>query len=143
MSRVDHDSSGHMSADMFNEIQGMLRICIQLNDDDVELGLEYPWQIVKLGIRGELAYRACTETHYSLRDSLAALLLRANQGDRQNVGTERVVIMGQGPHQGIGSPFPSLMTRRFDRRSHIAPKIVMHISCPSPREEGDEGSDSD
>jgi hypothetical protein len=83
---------------MFDQVQGVLRICIQLNDDDVELELEYSWQIVKLGIRRELTDRARAETQYSVCHGLSALLLRANQGDRQNVSTECVGIVRKDRH---------------------------------------------
>jgi hypothetical protein len=83
---------------MFDQVQGVLRICIQLNDDDVELELEYSWQIVKLGIRRELTDRARAETQYSVCHGLSALLLRANQGNRQNVSTECVGIVRKDRH---------------------------------------------
>ena len=47
---------------MLNQVQGMLRVCIQFDDDHVELGLQDIRKIVELRIRRQLAYLACMET---------------------------------------------------------------------------------
>ena len=83
------------------------------------------------------------EAYNSLRNSLATLLLRANHGNGQNIGTEGVGFVRESRHQGFSPSSGSLIAWRFYRHPHITPESSCVAYAPSPREEGDDGSYGD
>ncbi len=66
---------------MLHEVQSLLRIRIQLHNDDVIPWIQHARHVVESRIGGELARDACLGAGKSTGHGFAALLLWPNEGD--------------------------------------------------------------
>ncbi len=92
--RIDHYGGRVLDADALHQFQGVFRIAVKVNDDDVECVLQKPGHIIKGGrISGELTDFSATTFCQSAGHSPAPLGIRADQRNRQEFGSNGVGII--------------------------------------------------
>ena len=92
--RIDHHGRHAIGADALHQFEGILRVTVQVDDDDVVI-LQQLWHFGKIGrIDRKLMDFHIRASGKSAGRRLAALLVRADQRNRQNVGAKRVGILG-------------------------------------------------
>ena len=91
--RIDHHSRRAVSADALHQFQGVFGVAVQVNGDDVVMLLQQHWHIVEAGrVGSEFTDIARLASGKSGRCRLAALLVRADQRNRQEIGSKGVGI---------------------------------------------------
>ena len=83
---IDHDGCGAEGADAFNEFEGIFRVAVEVNDDDIVMLLEHAGQIVEAIWIGS-----------KLRD------LRANEGAYSGVPSGQRGLTGPGRATTFGA----------------------------------------
>ncbi len=90
---------------MLDQIERVLRVAIQVDNDDVEAVLQQLWNIIELRIGGELPCHVGLRPGQGAGDCPSPLLIRTNQGNRHYMNIKHVGTLGRGRHHDISPPW--------------------------------------
>ena len=89
--RIDHHGGGVVGADALHHIEGVLRVAVQADENDVVTLLQHLRQIVQVGREGRvLPDRRALESRQRAGYLLAALIVRINERNGEHDGAGSV-----------------------------------------------------
>ena len=102
MLRIDHYGCQAFGADRLDQIEGVLRIAVQIDKDDVVIVSYLPREIAEVGrIGGEFLNMAAVAFPQRTRSRIAASFVRTDNGNGQNACADKgIEVLDSGRHDG-------------------------------------------